>query len=290
MTVQTLDQLNKSAAAHAHHVAPAEASVASQMLEIVKHRKILALLVGRDISSRYKGSLLGRLWPLVHPMGQLLIYTFVFSIVLKIRFADNPSTGSFAVYFMAGLIAWSIFSESISRSTTVILENPNLVTKVVFPTEILPLVNVFSALSTQFLAFTVLFVTSIFYVGGVHPTVLYVPLLAVPLVCFSAGISWFLASLGVYLRDTRHMISLALQAGMYATPILYPSKSIPAEYRWILIVNPLSGIIDDFRRVLLEGRMPDWSNFALYTSISLVTFFAGWYFFLKTKKSFADVM
>lgn len=274
------------------HPAPVvQSSVAQQMLDILKHRKILALLVGRDISNRYRGSLLGMLWPLVHPMGQLLIYTFVFSIVLKIRFADNPSTGSFAVYFMAGLIVWSIFSESISRSTTVILENPNLVTKVVFPTEILPLVNVFSALSTQMLASLVLFVSSIFYLGGaVNPTILFLPLLLVPLLMFSAGVSWFLASLGVYLRDTRHMISLALQAGMYATPILYPSKSIPAEYRWILIVNPIAGIVDDFRRVLLEGRMPDWSSFALYSSISLVTFFAGWYFFLKTKKSFADVM
>ncbi len=294
VTVQTQELLEKKGPAQEKLAVPmpaASSSVFSQMLGLFEHRKVLSLLVGRDISSRYKGSLLGRLWPLVHPMGQLLIYTFVFSVVLKIRFAENPSTGSFAVYFMAGMIVWSIFSESISRSTTVVLENPNLVTKVVFPTEILPLVNVCSAVSTQFLAFLVLFLSSIVYLGGVvHPTVLFTPLLALPLVLFSSGVSWFLASLGVYLRDTRHLINLALQAGMYATPILYPSKAVPAEYRWVLLINPISGMVDDFRRILLEGSMPDWSSYAAYTTVSVLTFFCGLYFFLKTKKSFADVM
>lgn len=248
------------------------------------------MLVGRDLSSRYRGSLLGRLWPLVHPLGQLIIYTFVFAVVLKIRFAEQAGTSSFAVYFMAGLIPWSIFSESLSRSCTVILENPNLVTKVVFPTEILPLVNVFSAVCTQFLATSVLFVCSIFYLGKINPTILYLPLLALPLICFSAGLSWFLASLGVYVRDTRHIITLALQAGMYATPILYPSSKVPEAYKWILQINPLAGIVDDFRRILLAGLPPDWPVFTNYALISIATCVAGMYFFLKTKKSFADVI
>ncbi len=262
-----------------------------EMLGLFSHRKIISILVKRDIASRYKGSLLGKLWPLVHPMGQLLIYTFVFSVVLKIKFGASAGTSSFAVYFMTGLIAWSIFSESVSRAPTVILDNPNLVTKVVFPTEILPLNNVFSAFCTQALAFSVLLVASIFYLGGqVHPTLLLLPVLALPLLMFSSGVSWFLASLGVYVRDTRHMVSLALQAGMYATPILYPSSSVPEQYRWILIINPLSGIVDDFRRILLEGVMPLWSNYCLYTAISAAVCFFGLTFFLKTKKSFADVM
>ena len=268
-------------------------SVLGQILrfDILKHRQVLALLVNRDLSSRYRGSLLGRLWPLVHPLGQLIIYTFVFAIVLKIRFADNAAgTSSFAVYFMAGLIPWSIFSESLSRSSTVILENPNLVTKVVFPTEILPLVNVFSAVCTQFLATAVLFVCASFYLGKINPTIAFLPLLALPLIGFTAGLSWFLASLGVYVRDTRHIVALALQAGMYATPILYPSSKVPEAYRWILHVNPLAGIVDDFRSILLAGNMPDWPTYTTYTLISLVTCIGGLYFFLKTKKSFADVM
>lgn len=264
----------------------------AQMLSIFQHRAILSLLVSRDISSRYKGSLLGRLWPLIHPLGQLIIYTFVFSIVLKIRFSGHSGTGSFAIYLFAGLIPWAVFSESVSRAATVILENPNLVTKVVFPTEILPLVNVFSSLCTQFLATVVLFVCTIFYLPGhmLYPTVFLLPLLAVPLILLCSGVSWILASLGVYARDTKHIVSLVLQAGMYATPILYPSSSVPPNYRWVILVNPVAGMVDDFRRILLDGQMPDWSAFAGYTLFSIIAFIAGLWFFLKTKRSFADVM
>ena len=265
-------------------------SAVNPIQDLWRQRKVLALLVKRDVANRYKGSLLGRLWPILHPLGQLLIYTFVFSIVLKIKFGASASTSNFAVYFMAGMIPWSIFAESISRSTTVILENPNFVTKVLFPTEVLPLVNLFSAVCTQFLAFAILLVTVGFINGGIHPTIALMILPFTCLVAFSAGISWMLASFGVFVRDTRHLVSLALQAGMYATPILYPSSSVPKDYQWVLALNPLAGIIDDSRRLMLEGVMPDWNRFVGYSIVSLVTCFVGLYFFLKTKKSFADVM
>lgn len=254
------------------------------------NRKILLLLTQRDVSNRYKGSLLGKLWPLLHPLGQLVIYSFVFSIVLKIRFGGSDSTSNFAIYFMAGMIPWSIFAESVSRAATCILENPNFVTKVVFPTEVLPLVNLCSAVWTQFIAFAILLGAVAIFGGGIHATL---PLLVLPcvfLAAFSAGFSWLLASLGVFVRDTRHFVSLALQAGMYATPILYPSSSVPKEYQWVLALNPLAGIIDDFRRVLLEGAMPDWSGMLNYGVVSFLVFGLGLAFFLKTKKSFADVM
>lgn len=260
------------------------------IIQLWRQRNILLLLVGRDVSNRYKGSLLGRLWPLLHPLGQLLIYSFVFSLVLKIKFGESASTSNFAIYFMTGMIPWSIFAESVSRATTVILENPNFVTKVVFPTEILPLVNLFSALCTQFLAFTILLAAVVIFGGGIHSSILWLPLPIACLILFSGGISWILASLGVFVRDTRHFVSLALQAGMYATPILYPSSSVPSEYQWVLTINPLSGIIDDCRRVLLEGHSPDWSRMAVYSTCSILICCLGFLFFMKTKKSFADVM
>lgn len=269
------------------HVASAERTGLSVLWA---NRKILMLLTHRDVSNRYKGSLLGKLWPLLHPLGQLVIYTFVFSIVLKIRFGGSDSTSNFAIYFMAGMIPWSIFAESVSRAATCILENPNFVTKVVFPTEVLPLVNLCSAVCTQFIAFVILLGAVAIFGGGIHATL---PLLLFPCIClvaFSAGASWILASLGVFVRDTRHFVSLALQAGMYATPILYPSSSVPKEYQWVLALNPLAGIIDDFRRVMLEGVMPDWSGMVIYGAVSFLIFGLGLAFFLKTKKSFADVM
>lgn len=266
------------------------AAIFNQMAAIVSHRNLLFLLVSRDLSSRYRGSLLGKLWPLLHPLGQLLIYTFVFSIVLKVKFADTSSTGSFAIYFMAGLIPWSIFAESVSRSTTVILENPNLISKVVFPTEILPLVNVFSSFCNQFLASLILLVAATLYLGKLSPTIALLPIVILPLILLASGVSWLLASLGVFVRDTRHIVSLALQAGMYATPILYPAKAVPNNFQWVMVMNPIAGIVEDFRRILLEGQTPDLARFCGYTIFSLLTAFVGLYFFLKTKKSFADVM
>ena len=284
---------NASGAALQAQVAPAlanEAKEPSAFSTLWVNRKILMLLTHRDVSNRYKGSLLGKLWPLLHPLGQLLIYSFVFSIVLKIKFGDSTSTSNFALYFMTGMIPWSIFSESVSRATTCILENPNFVTKVVFPTEVLPLVNLCSAVCTQFIAFALLLGAIAIFGGGLHSTL---PLLILPCIClvaFSAGVSWLLASLGVFVRDTRHFVSLGLQAGMYATPILYPAASVPKEYQWVLALNPLAGIIDDFRKVMLEGAMPDWSGMASYGTVSFLVFALGLMFFLKTKKSFADVM
>lgn len=289
-TANNVDQASSARASGLIDHSAASGSERSGLSVLWANRKILMLLTHRDVSNRYKGSLLGKLWPLLHPLGQLVIYTFVFSIVLKIRFGGSDSTSNFAIYFMAGMIPWSIFAESVSRAATCILENPNFVTKVVFPTEVLPLVNLCSAVCTQFIAFAILLCAVAMFGGGIHPTL---PLLLLPSIClvaFSAGASWILASLGVFVRDTRHFVSLALQAGMYATPILYPSNSVPKEYQWVLALNPLAGIIDDFRRVMLEGVTPDWSGMFSYGAVSFLVFGLGLTFFLKTKKSFADVM
>lgn len=265
-------------------------SESSWKSELARSVSIVRMLGQRDLAGRYRGSLLGKLWPLVHPLGQLLIYSFVFSIVLKIKFGDSASPGNFAFYFMTGLIPWSIFAESVARASTVILENPNFVTKVVFPLETLPLVNLYSAAGTQLLAFAILLAAIAIFGGGLHATALLIVLPLSCLLLFSAGASWLLASLGVFVRDTRHIVSLALQAGMYATPILYPASSVPGEYRWVLVINPLSGIVEDCRRVLLEGRLPDWNSMMGYASISVCIAIFGYFFFAKTKKAFADVM
>jgi lipopolysaccharide transport system permease protein len=271
-------------------IEPQKISLWDDLAEFWKQRTVLVLLTKRDISSRHKGSMLGKLWPILHPLGQLCIYTFVFSIILKIKFGTSSSTENFAIYLMTGMIPWAIFSESVSRACTVILENPNLITKVVFPTEILPLVNVASALSTQALAFSVLVVSSFLVTGQIHSTICWIPLVILPLVFFSAGLSWLLASLGVFVRDTRHILNLILQAGMYATPIFYPTSSIPSELKWIAQLNPLAGIIDDLRRTLIEGRSPNWESFLAYSAISTTVLVFGLIFFLKTKRTFADVM
>lgn len=264
--------------------------VNTRMSDLWRFRDLTKLMVRRDLLGRYKGSLLGSFWPLINPAGHLLLYTFLFSIVLKVKFGNTPGTSNFALCLMTGLIPWGAFAESIARSTTVILENPNLVKRVVFPLEILPLVSVISSFVSQGLALLILLAGAILVSGTVHGSLIYLPLISASLLVLTCGISWFLSSFGVFVRDTRHFMSLALSAWMYATPIVYPETALPESFRWLSYVNPMSGIVNDYRRVLLEGLPPDWTRFGIYTACGLLAWFVGYYFFSKTKKTFIDIM
>lgn len=248
------------------------------------------MMVSRDFKGRYRGSLLGALWPLIHPVGHLLLYTFVFCIVLKVRFGTDGSTSNFALYLMSGLLAWGAISESFARATTCILEVPNLVKRVVFPLEVVPIVVAVSSAATQVGGMLILMACAIIYQGALHASLLYVPLIAASQLIFTIGLSWLLASVGVYVRDMRHFITLALSAWMYMTPIVYPASALPDKLKFLTWINPVAGIVTDYRRVILEGQPPDFTHFALYTSVGVVLLFAGYYFFMKTKKTFADVM
>lgn len=253
-------------------------------------RHLIGLMVHRDFIGRYKGSLLGAFWPFINPLGHLLLYTFLFSVVLKVRFGNDGSTTSFALYLMAGLLPWSCLSESLSRATTVILESPNLVKRVVFPLQILPFVLVVSSLFSEMVAMTFLVIAATILTKTLHVTVLYLPLVMASQIIFTAGMSWAFASIGVFVRDFRHIMALALSAWMYTTPIVYPASSLPANLKFLLWLNPMAGIVTDYRRVLLEGKPPDWPIYATYTTVAIIICVLGKGFFQKTKKTFADVI
>ena len=254
------------------------------------HRHLLGLMVKRDNMGKYKGSLLGMLWPLISPIGHLLLYTFLFSIILKVKFGDSGSTSNFALYLMAGLLPWGAFSEALSRSSTVVLEHPNLVKRVVFPLQILPLMAVISALVTEAMAFIILLSAVLLYKHSLPVTILYLPMIVLSQLLLTAGISWVIGSLSVYIRDIRHIMALALSAWMYATPVVYPASALQGNLAILLWLNPMAGIVSDYRRVILDGLPPDWSHYTVYTAVGVIAFFLGFKFFEGTKKSFADVM
>lgn len=260
------------------------------VLSLVDHGALIRLMIWRDFSTRYKGSLLGALWPFIHPMGHLLLYTFVFCIVLKVRFGSDASTSNFALYLMSGLLAWGAISEALARSTTCILEVPNLVKKVVFPLEVIPLVVSVSALLTQIGGTLILTLCACIYQKTVHASLLYLPVLMASQLLFTVGLCWLLSASGVYLRDLRHLMSLVLSAWMYTTPIVYPASALPKSLTFLLWINPVAGMVGDYRRVVLMGVAPDWASFACYTTIGLILFLAGYRFFMGAKRSFADVM
>ena len=254
------------------------------------NRHLIGLMVQRDFVGRYRGSMLGALWPLINPIGHLILYTFLFSVVLKVKFAASGNTGDFALYLMAGLLPWSCLAESLARSTTVVLESPNLVKRVVFPLQILPVVLVTSSFLSEMVAFVILFAATILCLHHVNASLVFLPLIIVSQLLFTAGLSSLLASLGVFIRDFRHFMSLGLSAWMYATPIVYPATALPAKLQFLIWINPMAGIVTDYRRVLLEGRPPDWPVYAAYTAVAIAAWTVGYWFFQKTKKSFADVM
>lgn len=253
-------------------------------------RHLIGLMVHRDFIGRYKGSLLGAFWPVINPLGHLVLYTFLFSVVLKVRFGTDPSQSNFALYLMAGLLPWGCLAEALSRATTVVLESPNLVKRVVFPLEILPFVLVISSFLSELVAFTILSTATAIYLGKLHLATAFLPLIIISQLTFMAGLTWLLAAIGVFVRDFRHIMSLALSAWMYATPIVYPTSALPDNLKFLLWINPMAGIVTDYRRVLLEGRPPDWPMYASYTAIALFTYWLGHTFFMKTKKTFADVI
>ncbi|MDP3507658.1 MAG: ABC transporter permease [Candidatus Melainabacteria bacterium] len=265
-------------------------AVESGLSELWIQRHLLTLMVKRDCLGRYKGSLLGLLWPLINPFGHLLLYTFLFCIVLKVKLGTSASTSNFALYLMAGLLPWGAFAEALARSSTVILEHPNLVKRVVFPLQILPLVTVLSAFFTEAIAFTILLTGVLIYNHGLPASLIFLPLIIISQLLLTAGISWFVASLSVYIRDIRHLMALGLSAWMYSTPIVYPATALPEQIQFILWINPMAGIVLDYRRVVLEGLPPDWLHYGVYTAVALVVCLIGFKFFEATKKSFADVM
>lgn len=247
-------------------------------------------MVHRDLMGRYKGSIMGAFWPVINPLGHLLLYTFVFNVILSVRFGQDGSTANFALYLMTGLVPWGAFSEAIARAPATILEVPNLVKKVVFPLEILPLGVVISSILSQSVGVALLIVTTLLYQHTIHWTILFLPVILFSQLLFTLGLSWFLCALGVYIRDLQHMIALALSAWMYATPIVYPASKFPANLKLLVLANPLAGVVTDYRHVILEGVPPDWSTYAIYTTMGVVACFVGFTFFQKTRPSFADVM
>jgi len=260
------------------------------LIGIWDHRNLIALMVKRDSFGKYKGSLLGVLWPMINPIGHLILYTFLFCVILKVKLGGNGSTSNFALYLMAGLLPWGAFSEAVSRSSVCILERPNYVKRVIFPLQVLPVITVLSTLVTEAMAFIILIAGVVLFTHQIHPTLLFAPLICLSQLMLTTGICWLLASLGVYVRDIRHMMALILAAWMYATPIVYPATALPANFKFLLWINPMAGIVLDYRRVVLEGLPPDWYHYGSYTVVAVVAFIAGFKFFEKTKKSFADVM
>ena len=259
---------------------------------VMRNRSLLWQLIKRNIAVRYRGSMLGLVWSFVQPLMMLCVYTFVFSIVLKARWGvdTGDSKGAFAVIMFCGMAVFNIFSEGINSCSTVVIWNPNLVKKVIFPLEILPLAQTISTFILGAVWFILLFLGVVFIYGKISFTMLLFPVVVLPLFLFTLGISYFVASLGVYLRDTAYVVQVVLQVLFFMTPIFYPIQAIPEELRWPLQINPLTILIEESRHVCIYGALPNWNFLGFAFLVSLIVLQLGFAWFNKTKKGFADVL
>jgi lipopolysaccharide transport system permease protein len=257
---------------------------------------VLFPLIRREIAGRYRGSALGTLWSLVTPLLMLAIYTFVFGTIFKMRWTtpEAPAAGhsmaEFAIILFAGLVVFQLFNEVVTRSPGLVLANVNYVKKIIFPLEILPLVAVGSALFHMGISILVLFAFMLVFMGGIPLTAALFPLVLAPFVILILGLAWFLASLGVYLRDIGQILGTLVTALMFLSPIFFPASALPEQIqRWILL-NPIALPVEQAREVLVFGHLPDFAGLAVYTLVALVIAGLGYTWFQQTRKGFADVL
>lgn len=234
---------------------------------------------------------MGILWSFFNPIFMLLVYTFVFSVVFKARWnSGSDSKTEFALVLFAGLLVFNLFSECFNRAPLLILSNVNYVKKVVFPLEVLPWISLGSALFHAMISLSVWLTAYSIFVGFPQPTVLWLPFAVLPLILFVMGLSWALSAVGVYLRDVSQLTGMATTTLLFVSPIFYPASALPAKYREILYLNPLTPTIEMVRDVLYWGKVPDTFLLATYTFSAGFIAWAGFAWFQKTRKGFADVI
>jgi lipopolysaccharide transport system permease protein len=255
------------------------------------NRRLLSGLTKREIVGRYRGSFLGIMWSFFNPLFMLAVYTFVFSVVFKVRWSGGGgSKVEFALALFAGMIVFNLFSECINRSPGLIVSNVNYVKKVVFPLEVLPWVTLGAATFHMLISLSVWLMFYIVFFGVPHWTLLLLPLVILPLLLMTAGFCFLLAALGVYLRDVSQVVTVATTALLFLSPIFYPISALPPAYQTILHLNPLTSIIEQTRAVLIMGTVPDPEAWAVGLGFSIVVAWMGFFVFQKTRRGFADVL
>ncbi|MGR8978629.1 MAG: ABC transporter permease [Gammaproteobacteria bacterium] len=256
-----------------------------------RHRSLVKAMIQREVIGRYRGSIMGILWSFFNPVLMLAVYTFVFSVVFKARWqTGSDSKTEFALVLFAGLIMFNLFSECINRAPRLILSNVNYVKKVIFPLEILPWVALGSAIFHASISLGVWLIAYLLLFGIPHVTVLLLPLVSLPLPLFIMGLTWGLASLGVYLRDVSQFIGIITTVLMFLSPIFYPASALPEKYRIFLLLNPLTPAVEQARDVLFWGKIPDMTILSIHIVFSALFAWLGFAWFQKTRRGFADVL
>lgn len=267
-----------------------ETSTVNFLGKLIRHRALIKRMVLRDLKSRYVGSAMGFFWSVIHPLVLLASYTFVFSVINKQQLGQEAGTTSFAVYLFCGILPWLLFQETLGRSSNILVDNSSLITKTLFPAEILPASVLIANLVNHFIGMGIFLLIAIFYLQKLSWLILLLPLYLLALSLFTLGLSWFISSVQVFLRDTAQIVAVVLTFWFWLTPILFDERRLPEGLRFLLYLNPLAAVVTAYRKCLLSLELPSWQSLLLLWVLALASFAGGGWFFKHTKRSFADVL
>lgn len=258
--------------------------------KIYLQRGLIRNFVARDLRSRYVGSFMGFFWSVIHPIVLLVSYTFVFQVIFEIRPHPDSGTTSFPLFLFCSILPWLFFQDTLQRSSTVIIDNTNLVTKTLFPTEILPLTVMLAGLVNHLIGFGILLAIIIFTTGKISAVILVLPLYLVALMLFALGLAWLVASLNVFVRDISQVLVVGLTFWFWFTPIFFPPEKFPKGLMFLVDWNPMAYVIIGYRDCLLRMQLPDLKALAILLGLSLAVFISGGMFFRIAKREFVDVL
>lgn len=249
---------------------------------LYEYRELLKSSIKKDVGGKYKNSVLGVLWSFLYPLLQIAVYAIVFPLIMR------SNMENYTVFVCCGLIPWNFFSTAISRSSFTMIENGNILKKVYFPREILP-ISVVTSEAVNFVISTIIILAFVLGTGmGLTWYVIFYPVILLIQYILLIGISLFVSSITVYFRDLQHFIGVALQLLFYATPIVYATNIIPVSYQWILRLNPMTFIIDGYRSIFYYQQQPDFISLGITLLVSLILCVVGYLLFSKLQKRFAE--
>ncbi|MFC2001665.1 ABC transporter permease [Chloroflexota bacterium] len=255
-------------------------------LKLLKHRELIYNLALRQIKIRYKQSLLGITWAILQPLLTMIVFTLVFSEIAKIPTGDVP----YPIFSYSALVPWTFFATSLAQSGESIVSNVGLIRKLYFPREIFPLSYTMVALVDFGFAFTFLLILMAFYKVPFTIYLLLVPLILLVLMILSMGISLLASAINTYYRDVRYALPFLIQLLLFLSPIAYPVELVPERFRMIYMLNPLTGIIEAFRNVVVNGALPSLESLGSGAIVSLILLIIGYTFFKRVEMKFADII
>jgi len=279
--------LTESAAASARRtrIKSEEAGVALNLGELWQYRELLYFLTLRDIKVRYKQTLMGVAWVIIQPLLTVLIFTLVFNRFVRLDTGSLP----YPLFALSGLLLWLFFANAVTNSTNSLLSNANLITKVYFPRLFIPAASVAAGLVDLGVAFLLLIALCIYYGVALTLNLLLVPLFILLMALLALGVGLLSAALTVKYRDLRHALPFIIQLWMFASPVIYPASVVPEKWKWLLLINPVAGIIEGFR-ASLTGRSFDWLHLSVSAAITVTLLIFSVYVFRRFEDTFADVI